>query len=160
MNEFQDLHFLRPYMLFLFIPFLIFFIFLLTKKRQTSFWEGICSKDLIPYIIEKKSKKHFFFYFTLFSTISFLLIALAGPTWNSISVPLIKKQSGLVIALDLSNAMLAEDVKPSRLQRALYKINDILDQRPEGQTALIVFSSDTFTVTPLTDDVDTIKAML
>lgn len=160
MNEFQDLHFLRPNILYLFIPFLILFVCILSRKRKANFWENICSKELIPYIIEKRVKRHFFFYFALFSTLSLLLFALAGPTWTSISVPLIKKQSGLVIALDLSNAMLAEDVKPSRLQRAIYKINDILSQRQEGQTALIVFSSDTFTVTPLTDDVDTIKAML
>jgi Ca-activated chloride channel family protein len=160
MNDFHDLHFLRPDVLYLFIPFLILFVLILSRKRKASLWESICSKDLLPYIVEKKIKRHFFFFLTLFLTFSLLLIALAGPTWNSISIPLIKTQSGLVIALDLSNAMNAEDVKPSRLQRAIYKINDILDQRQEGQTALIVFSSDTFTVTPLTDDVETIKAML
>lgn len=156
----NDLHFLRPYILYLFIPFVFLFVLILLRNRKSKIWEQICSKDLVPYIIEKKVKRHFFFYLTFFSTISLLIIALAGPTWNSISVPLIKSQSGLVIALDLSNAMNAEDVKPSRLQRAIYKINDILNLRQEGQTALIVFSGDAFLVTPLTDDVDTIKALL
>ena len=54
----------------------------------------------------------------------------------------------------------AEDIKPSRLIRARYKIADILKQRKDGQTALLVYGGDAFTVTPLTDDTETIDSQL
>ena len=50
--------------------------------------------------------------------------------------------------------------KPSRLIRARYKIADILKQRKDGQTALLVYAGDAFTVTPLTDDTETIDSQL
>jgi Ca-activated chloride channel family protein len=56
--------------------------------------------------------------------------------------------------------MNAEDIKPDRLTKARYKISDILTQRKDGQTALIVYAGDAFTVTPLTDDSETIKNQL
>ncbi|MFI3122439.1 MAG: tetratricopeptide repeat protein, partial [Methylococcales bacterium] len=52
------------------------------------------------------------------------------------------------------------DIKPSRLIRARYKIADILKQRKDGQTALLVYAGAAFTVTPLTDDTETIDSQL
>jgi Ca-activated chloride channel family protein len=74
--------------------------------------------------------------------------------------PVFRNESALVIALDLSLSMDAEDIKPSRLIRARYKIADILKQRKDGQTALLVYAGDAFTVTPLTDDTETIDSQL
>jgi len=54
----------------------------------------------------------------------------------------------------------AEDIKPSRLIRARYKIADILRQRKDGQSALLAYAGDAFTVTPLTDDTETIASQL
>ncbi|HHL32337.1 MAG TPA: VWA domain-containing protein, partial [Oceanospirillales bacterium] len=56
--------------------------------------------------------------------------------------------------------MLATDIKPNRLERAKFKISDILEQRKDGQTALLVYAGDAFVVTPLTDDTETIALML
>jgi Ca-activated chloride channel family protein len=54
----------------------------------------------------------------------------------------------------------AQDVTPSRMLRARLKIQDILERRAGGQTALVVYSSNAFTVTPLTSDIDTIGALV
>jgi Ca-activated chloride channel family protein len=54
----------------------------------------------------------------------------------------------------------AQDVAPSRLRRAKLKILDMLDRRESGQTALLVYSANAFTVTPLTNDNDTIAALV
>jgi Ca-activated chloride channel family protein len=54
----------------------------------------------------------------------------------------------------------AQDISPSRLARARLKILDILERRGSGQTALVVYSSNAFTVTPLTTDNDTIAALV
>ena len=88
------------------------------------------------------------------------IVALAGPAWNKLPQPVFTPQDALVIALDLTLSMDANDVSPSRLERARYKISDILDQRREGQTALLVYAGEAFTVTPLTDDGETIRSQL
>jgi Ca-activated chloride channel family protein len=54
----------------------------------------------------------------------------------------------------------AQDLTPSRLTRARLKILDILEARHSGQTALVVYSSNAFTVTPLTTDADTVAALV
>ncbi len=156
----NDFHFLRPTLFWLIIPFLGLLFLLIRCNRDGSVWNKVCSKDLLPYILVRKAKSHFLSYFLILVTLILLMIALAGPTWQTIPQKLFKSKSGLVIALDLSPSMDAGDIKPSRLKRALYKINDLLNIRKEGQTALLVFSDNPFVVTPLTDDLGTIKALL
>lgn len=156
----SDIHFLRPNFFILILPFAILFFLLFRSLRSINLWQKICSPDLIPFILTEKPQNRMGRLIPLLLTLSLLIGALAGPAWRLISVPLIQTQTGLVIALDLSVAMNADDVKPSRLQRSIYKINDILKQRHEGETALIVFSGEPFVVTPLTDDIATITSLL
>lgn len=95
-------------------------------------------------------------------TIAFIMlgIALAGPAWEKRESPVMKSRDALVIVLDLSVSMLAEDIKPSRLKQAQFIIQDVLKARRDGQTALLVFSDDAYTVAPLTDDTNTLKNLL
>ena len=51
---------------------------------------------------------------------------MAGPTWKKIEVPGTKSEAILLVALDLSPSMLADDVSPNRLERAKFKIQDLL----------------------------------
>lgn len=158
MNEF---HFLRPYFLLLLIPFFALVYLLMRQKDKSNVWNRICSKDLLPYIlVDRPIRSKVLFYGLIGTGLFFLVTALSGPTWQTLPQPLIQSRSSLAIVLDLSPAMDAEDIKPSRLKRAIYKIKDLLDARKEGQTALVVFSGDPFVVTPLTDDPATIKALL
>ena len=87
-------------------------------------------------------------------------LAMAGPAWERVEQPVFRSDQALVIALDLSRSMDAQDVAPSRLIRARLKILDILERRGSGQTALVVYSANAFTVTPLTTDNDTIAALV
>ena len=59
--------------------------------------------------------------------------------------------------MDFSASMSAEDEKPNRLTLARFKLLDILNARKDAQNALVVFAGDAFTVSPLTDDIDTIQ---
>lgn len=156
----NDFHFLRPALLLLMIPLAALLAGLIYTFGSKCTWSNICSKELLPYILVENVKRKRMLKFLPLLTLSLLILALAGPSWKETPQPLIKSQSGLIIALDLSPTMDAEDIKPSRLKRALYKVNDLLNTRKEGQTALIVFSGDPFIVTPLTDDIETIKALL
>jgi Ca-activated chloride channel family protein len=156
----SEFHFLRPYLLGLLLPFLGIIYWYFKRKRSSFIWNKICSEDLLPYVVGGKANENKIPYYITILTGLLLITALAGPAWEKKSVPLIKTGSGLVIVLDLSSTMNVGDIKPTRLQRAIYKITDILNMRKEGQTALIVFAADPYVVTPLTDDIATIKAML
>lgn len=157
----SEFHFLRPLYFCLFIPFLLLLIGLWRSKLSQGVWSKLCAPHLLPYILETGSAgRRVLPLALLFFTGAAWIIALAGPVWERVSLPLIQQKSGLVIALNLSPSMNAEDVKPTRLQRALYKVNDILQKRSEGQTAFLVYTDEAFVVTPLTDDVKTIKALL
>ena len=71
-----------------------------------------------------------------------------------------QRDDALVIVLDLSLSMYAQDAKPSRLIAAQRKIIDILRQREEGSAALIAYAGDAHVVSPLTDDYRTIINLL
>jgi Ca-activated chloride channel family protein len=156
-----EFHFIRPYGLLALIPCLLFIILLCKQRLPHGNWENICDKALLPYLLQQQSTKQnkIVFISTAIATV-LAILAIAGPTWQRLPVPVFRNDSGLVIALDLSRSMLASDIKPSRLIRARYKIADILTQRKEGQTALIVYAGDAFTVTPLTTDNATIIGQL
>lgn len=83
-------------------------------------------------------------------------IAIAGPTWQRQDMPAREMEDALVVLFDLSLSMYAEDVQPSRLERARLELTDLLRLREEGTTALVAYAGDAHVVTPLTDDVETI----
>ncbi len=80
------------------------------------------------------------------------VLALAGPGWQRAPQPAFERRAPLVIALDVSSATNAADLPPSRLLQARAKIAALLVARKDGQTALVAFAGDAFTVAPLTDD--------
>jgi Ca-activated chloride channel homolog len=157
----SEFHFIRPYWFVALIPVALI-IWKLTKRHLINkHWESVCDAELLPYILVGKSGSKSTINIILASIVSLLIImSLAGPSWERLPQPVFQKESALVIALDLSLSMYADDIKPSRLQRARYKISDLLNLRQEGQTALLVYAGDAFTVTPLTDDIKTINSQL
>ena len=157
----SEFHFIRPYWFFALIP-LLFLLWLLAKRHLINKdWESVCDPELLPYILVGRTGTKKYTNISLIGIVSLLTImALSGPTWERLPEPVFEKQSAVVIAMDLSYSMYADDIKPSRLERARFKISDLLDLRREGQTALIVYAGDAFTVTPLTDDIKTIKSQL
>ncbi|MBT6728537.1 MAG: VWA domain-containing protein [Deltaproteobacteria bacterium] len=87
-------------------------------------------------------------------------LALAGPAWERLPQPLMVRDQARVILLDLSYSMLATDLQPNRLERARYKIEDLLIRFQEGQTAIVLYAGDAHTLVPLTEDVETIRTLL
>ncbi len=157
-----NFHFLRPYAFLALAPL----IYLAIKNYRyrsgsTAHWSTICDRELLPYLLENGGGKQSTVAFWLACGTAFLtILALAAPTWERLPVPAFRNNASLVIALNLSESMNTEDTKPSRLVRARYKIADLLSQRKEGQTALLVYSDAAFTVTPLTNDIETIHSQL
>ena len=156
-----EFHFIRPYWLLSILPAAVLFYLLLKNKLQQGNWSGVCDKELLPFILQEKPVKQSQSVFVT-SVLACLLtiLALAGPTWEQLPSPVFRNDAALVIALNLSRSMDAGDIKPTRLSKARYKIADILKQRKDGQTALLVYAGDAFIVTPLTTDSETIDSQL
>ncbi len=161
MIDLELFHFLRPQWFAALLPLAFLLWFLFFRKGADSNWETVVDERLLPHVLITgvRRKRRMAFVLTVAGGL-LGIIALAGPVWEKLPQPVFSAQDALVIALDLTRSMDATDVSPSRLERARYKIRDILDQRQEGQTALLVYSGEAFTVTPLTDDSGTIKSQL
>jgi Ca-activated chloride channel family protein len=156
-----EFHFIRPYWLLAVLPYLAILVLMLRNKLSQGNWSAVCDAELLPYLLQEKPVNQSRWPITAGAIAALLvIIALAGPTWERLPSPVFRNDSALVIALDLSQSMDAADIKPSRLIMARYKIADILKQRKDGQTALLVYAGDAFTVTPLTDDTETIDSQL
>lgn len=156
-----EFHFIRPYWLLAVLPYLAILVLMLRNKLSQGNWSAVCDAALLPYLLQEKAVNQSRWPITAGAIAALLaIIALAGPTWERLPSPVFRNDSALVIALDLSRSMDAADIKPSRLIMARYKIADILKQRKDGQTALLVYAGDAFTVTPLTDDTETIESQL
>lgn len=156
-----DLHFLRPFCLLVLIPYALIVALMTRHKLSQGNWSAVCDAALLPYLLQKDAINQSRWPLVAGSVAAFLVIlALAGPTWDRLPSPAFRNDAGLVIVLDLSRSMDAGDVKPSRLTMARFKIADILKQRKDGQTALLVYAGDAFVVTPLTNDTETIASQL
>lgn len=156
-----DFHFLRPEWLWA-IPLVILAAVLLARRRLgPGSWEHVIDAGLAPHVLLRRATRRADYRWWLVGLAGVVgLLALAGPAWQRVEQPVFRSDQALVVALDLSRSMDAQDVAPSRLMRARLKILDILERRGSGQTALVVYSSNAFTVTPLTTDVDTIAALV
>jgi Ca-activated chloride channel homolog len=157
----SEFHFIRPYLLLALLPYAILLVMLVRSKLSHGNWAAVCDEALLPYLLQDKAvaQSRWPLVVGAFAAL-FAIIALAGPTWERLPTPVFRNDSALVIVLDLSRSMDATDIKPSRLVMARYKIADILKQRKDGQTALVVYAGDAFTVTPLTNDIETIDNQL
>lgn len=157
----QNFHFLRPLWLLAFIPILALVVWAWYLQNRSKLWSQFVDAKLQPFVLLRPSEQSsgFLRWFLLFALLLSAL-SLAGPVWQKLPQAVYKPQSALVIVLDMSKSMDAQDIKPSRLARAKLKIIDLLSSRKEGQTALVVYAANAFTVSPLTDDSETIVSLL
>ncbi len=157
----EQFHFLRPVWLLALVPLAVLLWYWIKGRRMSRSWQAVVDPALLPHLLTGQVQSRRLWPLLMMSLGGMLaIIALAGPVWEELPQPVFKQQSALVIALDLSRSMDANDIKPTRLTRARHKITDILAQRREGQTALIAYAAEAFAVTPLTDDDATINALL
>ncbi len=89
-----------------------------------------------------------------------LSLAAAGPTWRTAPNPFLSETAPLVIAIEISDSMLANDLKPNRLERAKLKLLDLITSRPGARHALIAYAGSAHLVLPLTEDPEVLKPFL
>jgi len=162
LNMLYAFHFLRPWWL-LAIPLWMLLSYGVWKKRQqNSGWAKFCDPALLTYLVGDTPApgKPGFRIATMMLGGVLAISALAGPVWKQWPQPVFRARSGMIIVLDLSQSMLAGDIKPSRMVRARQKVRDILNARRGGQSGLIVFAGSAFDVVPLTTDKRAITLLL
>lgn len=156
-----DFHFIRPWWLLAIVGVVLLAIYWARHRARDSHWESHIAPELLEVLMEPGGRRRSR---TLPWLVALLLsiaaAGLAGPAWDRLPQPVERKADSLVVVLDLSLSMFAEDVTPSRLVRARQKITDVLRRRDEGFTALVAYAGDAHAVAPLTDDTRTIENLL
>ncbi len=89
-----------------------------------------------------------------------LTLGASGPTWSRVPNPLLAQTAPMVVALEVTRSMKAPDLPPNRLDRAKFKILDLVNQRAGARTALIAYSGSAHRVAPLTEDPNILRSML
>jgi Ca-activated chloride channel family protein len=79
-------------------------------------------------------------------------VAAAGPTWEQDRPDFLENRAPLIVAVDLSPSMDANDVQPTRLEAAKHKLHDLIQRRAGARTALIAYAGSAHLVLPPTDD--------
>ncbi|WP_325985979.1 tetratricopeptide repeat protein [Pseudomonas protegens] len=88
------------------------------------------------------------------------VLALLGPSWQRVEQTSQKPADPLVVLLELTPQMLANDVPPDRLEQARHKLLDLLQLRSDAQTAIVVYAGSAHTLVPLSDDLATSRNLL
>lgn len=154
-------HWQRPLFLVI-LPVIIWLMWKLWHTHQINgAWQKIIPINFQPWLLSGNSAQESALP-KIILTMAVLLafLALLGPSWQHIEQPPLKVDSPLVIVLDLTPKMLANDIPPSRLQSAKHKVLDIIKARKDAQTAVIVYSNTAHILVPLSDDQATIANLL
>ena len=144
----------------LIIPILVLVRFIVWQKRKRNlrkFGDPSLLKEMMPDVSKYRPTIKFCL---LLSAITILIFMIARPQVGSkISH---EKREGIevLIALDISNSMLAQDVIPSRLEKSKLLIEDLVDHFTNDKVSLVVFAGDAFVQLPITNDYVSAKMFL
>ena len=141
------------------IPFLFFLIW--GNRRKYTLLVQFCGENLFPKLVGSSFKDQLKLR-TIFlvSTFVFLLLALTRPQWGYQWEDINQEGVDIIVALDVSRSMLAEDIKPNRLERAKRKISDLLDMLRGDRVGLVAFAVTAFVQCPLTLDYSAVRIFL
>jgi Ca-activated chloride channel family protein len=154
-------HFMRPLWL-LALPVLWGLVFWLARRRKNdSAWSGFIDAELLATLRLDEDRIIGIRPWPLLALVwSIAAISLAGPSWERDQAPAFRASAAWVFVLDLSPSMSLTDVAPDRVTRARYALDDLLNAAHDARVGLVVFSDEPYTVTPLTQDIATVKALL
>lgn len=136
-------------------------LFWITRRRRRKALERFGQTEVISQLMPNVSKSRpvVKFIIWLFALAS-LIIATARPQFGSKLKTVKREGVELIIALDVSNSMMAEDIQPNRLERAKRAISRLVDNLNDDKIGLIVFAGDAYTQLPITTDYPSAKLFL
>lgn len=146
--------------LLLILPVLIIFYissYISKKKAVKKYGDPELLAQLMPEVSNKRQHLKFWL---MFAAISVAIFIIAGPQFGS-KLETIKRQGiEIMVCLDVSNSMLAEDIAPNRLEKAKQMLSRMTDGFSNDKVGLIVFAGDAFTQLPITSDYISAKMFL
>ncbi|GHT50585.1 membrane protein [Bacteroidia bacterium] len=129
----------------------------LRRKALKRFGAKLLVRELMP---DSASKKLHLKFWLLFAAVALSVVVVAGPQFGS-KLETVKKQGiEVMICLDVSNSMMAEDVSPNRLTKAKQLLSRLVDNMNNDKVGLIVFAGDAFIQLPITSDYVSAKMFL
>jgi Ca-activated chloride channel family protein len=156
----QQFHFLQPWWLvtLALLPLLLWF----GARRSSAQLElsRLVDPELLPHLLRGRAASQHVPLWLFAIGWSLCALALAGPSWSRVQQPLYASRAVQVVAISLSQHMLARDVAPSRLDRVRYKAHDLLASNRDGLNALIAYAGEAFVVAPLTSDANSLSDLL
>jgi Ca-activated chloride channel family protein len=156
----QQFHFLRPWWL-LALAALPLLGWLGTRRHVAQLeLSRLVDADLLPHLLRGRAGNRSLPLWLFALGWTLCALALAGPSWSRVVQPLYASRAAQVVAISLSQHMLARDMAPSRLDRARYKAHDLLAANRDGLNALIGYAGEAFVVAPLTSDANSLDDLL
>ena len=146
--------------LLLLLPFLAAFYLYSNYRRRKAirkFGDPVLMAQLMPDVSKYRPDVKFWL---VFAAIGLFAVLLARPQFGS-KLETVKRQGvEVMIALDITNSMLAQDVQPSRLEKAKRLVAQLVDKMENDKVGMIVFAGDAFTQLPITNDYISAKMFL
>ncbi len=127
------------------------------KKILSRFGEAELVETLIPLV---SAQRPVFKFLLLLIAIVFIIFTLAGPRFGSRLEEVKREGVEIIIALDVSNSMLAEDIRPNRLELSKMAISRLISNLRNDRIGLIVFAGDAYIQVPLTSDYSVTRMIL
>ena len=153
------MHFLHPEFFYYMLPpmFILFGLLLTQKGVQESFFslEVMNRLRVSTNTLTLRARNGLFFLIGIL-----VVISLAGPVINDGKVEVKAKSVDIMIALDISDSMLAEDLYPNRLKLAKQKILTLLHEAPTERIGIIAFAKNSYLVSPLSFDTAAVSFLL
>ena len=144
----------------LLMPVIIGF-FIWAHQRRNAALRRFAALDLVAKLTPSSNLSRQVVKWSLFSLFFFLLvIALVRPRFGVKMEMVQRKGIDLIVALDISQSMLAEDITPSRIELAKHEINKLIDMLKGDRIGLVVFAGESFVQCPLTLDYGAAKMFL
>lgn len=158
---YTGLHWLRPYWFWLLVPIAAAAaLWIYRESRIVSAWHETVDAELRAYVLEGDARQSRRFGMLLLGMWLLVVVLLAGPVFEQRELPVADAHRSEVILVDLSLSMTSEDLAPNRISRARFKLADLLDRVDGDQVALVAFAERPYIISPLTDDVQTLRAFL
>jgi len=143
------------------VPVLLLPAYLWCFWRKAVALKILASAEMLKKInISVSLKKQIFKAFLLIVAFISIVIALTEPKWNPQPQRIKRKGRDIVILLDTSRSMLAEDIKPSRLERSRIAVGDLLEVLQGDRIAIVTFAGNSAVKCPLTQDYAFVRMVL
>ena len=161
----SNLHFLRPWWFLALLPIAWFIWRIWQVNQKQGAWHQVIDVKFRKLLLgdnisNEPTLNEKLGYLGLGLVWFFTVLALSGPWVRSVDVPAQKSQQGVVIVLDLSLSMLADDITPNRLARVKYTLTDLLKQNPDYAVGMVVYSGSAHTISPISEDNKTLLNLL